>query len=601
MKSRLILTFSAYILILIIPITVLFFQGLGSLRQLRQQLQQQLEQTLQATPETIRRELEDRWNLFLEIERHRDFRQYAPWIPIDPDQIRTTGRAFQKSPLAKTQAQLAYLEYGSAEQELVVTTSETEPGNPFFPGVVGYFEFDPLSREISTPYDTDPRFDATEPRVDVDHFHAFLKRFVEPELISRLGLHEHHRPLTAVYLLQQHGARQVKRSATAPRNTNLQSQAQTTITTVSYYDFSVIPLYQALSRNMSECRNLVLYRLVIADDQVHVQGFLMNVTRLLLLAQSFLEPFQPQFGSVVLTQRSGGGIPLFEPLNILALDVRYSGVEHLQQYFDQRKQFGFTMVLLLLALTVSLSHMARLIAAERRLAQQKDDFVSAVTHELKAPLTSIKMYTEMLSEGWARGKEQEYYQNIHTETIRLSRLIRNILDFASLERGTFQLIKRPIRLGQFVRETMEGWHLWLEEKQFQLTFDISADPLVYADADALMHVVFNLCDNSIKYVDHESRPRIHVAIREIDQQAILTYSDNGPGVPFKERDQVFQRFYRCENEMTREHAGTGLGLALVKDVVEAHGGTVTFDDEAALTGFALKLSFPRADESLLEA
>ena len=240
-------------------------------------------------------------------------------------------------------------------------------------------------------------------------------------------------------------------------------------------------------------------------------------------------------------------------------------------------------------------HMGSLIVGHVDLHRKKNNFISAITHELKAPLTSIMMYAEMLEEGWAVGKEQTYYQHIRWESERLSRLIRNILDFSGLERGTFKLQRAPLELDTFVTDTLAALKDWVDKSGLALVVDIQAAPVVVADKDSLSQVLYNLCDNTIKYGMGGETPCLSVSVSELEDQAILTVWDNGLGVNKEEVGKIFNRFYRIENEMTRESTGTGLGLALVKDLVEGNEGKIEyFRPEGG--GFGVRIMFPRVED-----
>lgn len=199
----------------------------------------------------------------------------------------------------------------------------------------------------------------------------------------------------------------------------------------------------------------------------------------------------------------------------------------------------------------------------------------------------------MLEEGWAKGKEKLYYHYIHSETNRLARLVQNILDFARIERGEFNLTPKNIEMASLCEEVVKSWSVWMEENGMKIRCAHTANPTIHADEDSLKQVLYNLCDNSLKYGAAGEDPCLTMSISETESQALLVVYDNGSGVPKEDEDRIFERFYRCGNELTREQTGTGLGLALVKEIVEANGGQIRLHPALKLQGFAVELSFPK--------
>lgn len=211
------------------------------------------------------------------------------------------------------------------------------------------------------------------------------------------------------------------------------------------------------------------------------------------------------------------------------------------------------------------------------LAQQQQDFVSAVSHELKTPLTSIRMYSEMLRQGWTSpDKAQGYYDFIHGESERLSRLIENVLQLARMTRNELSLRIESVEIGTIVDMLRSKLASAIEQAGFELKIECP-DSLqkrrLATDSDCLAQVFINLIDNAIKFSDEGPR-RIDLTVTLQHQSVRFGVRDFGPGIDQGQMKKIFQLFYRPANELTRETAGTGIGLALVKQLTSALDGEI---------------------------
>jgi signal transduction histidine kinase len=221
----------------------------------------------------------------------------------------------------------------------------------------------------------------------------------------------------------------------------------------------------------------------------------------------------------------------------------------------------------------------RLGASQLRLAQQQQDFVSAVSHELKTPLTSIRLYGEMLKEGWAdESRRQTYYEYIHDEAERLSRLIANVLQLASITRNEPQLNLQPVPVRQLMDNVESRIASQVERAGFELRMKRSGTAeniSVTVDADCFLQIVINLVDNALKFSRNAERKIVEIESRTIGSaELIFSVRDYGPGVPRDQMQKIFQLFYRSESELTRETVGTGIGLAIVHQLTTAMHGRV---------------------------
>jgi signal transduction histidine kinase len=227
-----------------------------------------------------------------------------------------------------------------------------------------------------------------------------------------------------------------------------------------------------------------------------------------------------------------------------------------------------------------------------RLAQQKTDFVSNVSHELKTPLTSIRMFAELLAEGRVKDPERtrQHLGIITAEAARLTRLVNNVLDFARLERGEKRFDRREVDLSDVARETVGTLRPHFEAHGLQLELRLPSTPLpVSGDKDALAQVLMNLLSNAEKYA--ASGKVVEVEARGVDDGFVeLAVLDRGPGVPVKLQEQIFEKFFRADDALSSGVQGTGLGLTLARQVARAHGGDVLYKPRGGGGGiFTLRL------------
>lgn len=217
---------------------------------------------------------------------------------------------------------------------------------------------------------------------------------------------------------------------------------------------------------------------------------------------------------------------------------------------------------------------------EMELARRKSDFLSAVSHELRAPVTTIRMYAEMLRDGWVDDatRRGEYESAIVSEGERLSRLVENVLAYSRRERGK-PLDFRDGDLAEKVREVAG-----LERPVFQkagLALEVEApDRLPWRfDPDAVTQILVNLLDNARKHSRDAEDRRVTVRLAATPEAARLEVQDRGGGIPVAEQRRIFEAFYRVGDELTRETRGAGLGLALVRRLARGHRGDVTVRSE----------------------
>lgn len=232
---------------------------------------------------------------------------------------------------------------------------------------------------------------------------------------------------------------------------------------------------------------------------------------------------------------------------------------------------------------------------ERRLAEMKSDFIATVSHELKTPLSVIRMFGEMLLTRRVGddSKREEYLEIICSETERLSGLIENVLDFAALERGKRRYEMHDCDLSDIAQRAIDTLHYRFEREGIEVRLQRTGGaPRARLDEQALLLVIINLLDNAVKY---GAGTPITVEVTSLEREIQLTVRDVGPGIPQTERRRIFERFYRMPS--TRHSRGSGIGLAIVKRIAEEHQGRV-FAYEAEGGGAVVGFAIPRRESAI---
>jgi len=244
----------------------------------------------------------------------------------------------------------------------------------------------------------------------------------------------------------------------------------------------------------------------------------------------------------------------------------------------QITNFTIAFSLLLMVIVAGLVATYRLVRRETEMARLKADFVANVSHDLKTPLSLIRMFGETLEMGRLpdEATRQEYYRVITRESERLSRLIDNVLDFSRIEGGRRRYEIAPSAVEPLIRETLEAFSYVLSRLGFKVEVTLAPDlPEVPMDADAVGQALANLVDNAIKYSGERKSLKVEAAVE--DGELALAVADEGIGIPRDEQGRIFEKFYRVGRSETQGRRGSGVGLALVRHIAEAHGGRVTVE------------------------
>jgi signal transduction histidine kinase len=298
-------------------------------------------------------------------------------------------------------------------------------------------------------------------------------------------------------------------------------------------------------------------------------------------------------------------VPVTGVLRFWAIKPTESFLRSQQSAVFRQTMFYLSLTVLSLAiLLIAMWFLVRVARYEVALAKLKANFVADVSHELKTPLALIRMFGETLQSGRVASEEKrnEYYEIITREATRLTNLINNILDFARIEAGKKQYTMQPTDIAAVVRQTYQTYAPQLDHAQFEHHFSADADlPWVDADADAISQAVLNLISNAQKYSDDEPYIAIDVTkdTRRGRHGVLISVHDRGLGIRPEDRARLAEGFFRADDDRVRERAGTGLGLALVRHIVHAHGGSLQVESRL-VKGSTFRIFLPERGDSTEE-
>ncbi|MBN2416373.1 HAMP domain-containing histidine kinase [bacterium] len=274
----------------------------------------------------------------------------------------------------------------------------------------------------------------------------------------------------------------------------------------------------------------------------------------------------------------------------LLIKPRGTSLQHVSS--ARRRQSLISIILVNGTLLAGILVLLRAVSGEIRLARMKTDFVANVSHELRTPLSLIRLHAETLEMKRVRGDEKklEYYRIIRNESIRLGRMIDTILDFSRMEARKKRYRFAPERLQDLVHETADLTRFSLEQQGFILRLDIDAElPPVVLDREAVLQALDNLISNAVRY--SAGRKEITISLKKDGRLMVLSVADRGIGIPEYEQKKIFDKFYRVEGSLTASTRGTGIGLSLVRSIMEAHCGSVSVHSRPG-EGSTFSLVFP---------
>ncbi|HEY7234519.1 MAG TPA: HAMP domain-containing sensor histidine kinase [Gemmatimonadaceae bacterium] len=256
--------------------------------------------------------------------------------------------------------------------------------------------------------------------------------------------------------------------------------------------------------------------------------------------------------------------------------------------------YRFPVLLALLVITAALVAIAfRQLRREAALARLRADFVSSVSHELRTPLAQIRMFAELLRMGWIRST-QEHTRSldiIDQEARRLGHLVDKVLCFDRVERGENTLMTERTELAPLVREVLEAFAPLASARRVQVSVHLDDDVVADVDRGAMRQVLINLLDNAVKYGPAGQTISVGLERGAEDRLARVWVEDEGPGIPTSERERIWEPFHRLERDANSAVAGSGIGLALVRNLTMAHGGRVLVE-EGATGGSRFTIEIP---------
>ncbi|MFW2366611.1 MAG: sensor histidine kinase, partial [Desulforhopalus sp.] len=375
----------------------------------------------------------------------------------------------------------------------------------------------------------------------------------------------------------------------AKEDDSLQSKPAKVATGPVKFEVEVAP-FQSVSIKDDQ---VYIFRRIAINNQIYRQGFILLVESFLehLVDAHFIHQPLADYTAILLQRRDQGQKRNIVQAGVAGVSTKFIAERVFPAPFDflnvrvdantlppspARNSLRVALVVLgvfmflgLLAIYQS----ARTIVA---MSERRSQFVSSVTHELKTPLTNIRMYIEMLEQGIAPTpeREQEYLAILNSESTRLSGLINNVLELAKLEKKQRHFHIQEDQIAEVLDEVRGIMSEKLKIEGFTLEIQAADLPLVCFDREVLIQVMINLLENSIKFGRQAATKKILIKADIEGQNVRVAVSDSGPGIPKYALKKIFDDFYRVDNKLTRSTGGTGIGLALVKKFVTAMGGRI---------------------------
>jgi two-component system, OmpR family, phosphate regulon sensor histidine kinase PhoR len=343
-----------------------------------------------------------------------------------------------------------------------------------------------------------------------------------------------------------------------------------------------------------------------ANGERYLICFLLNYERIIDLLDKYLKDLQPNFYVSIVDFDNNGiyGHPVsraskyyyemrfpttFYKWILQIVPRNYTEIE--TDVRNQRRAYLFLIVMSMGLIFASLGIIYIGGRRERQLRKLKEDFISNVSHELKTPLSLINMFSEMLKSGRVRNEttKGEYYTIIHNESERMTHLIENLLDFASLERGERAKNFENVNLAQLVVHELEAFGYQAQKEGFHVESNIEESVSdTFADPTAISMALLNLLDNSLKYSG--DRKQIRIGVGQKNGYIEISVSDQGPGIPADEQDRIFEKFYRGSTAAGKKIRGSGIGLSITRHVAEMHGGEILLQSEVGVgSTFTLRI------------
>jgi signal transduction histidine kinase len=339
---------------------------------------------------------------------------------------------------------------------------------------------------------------------------------------------------------------------------------------------------------------IFVFRRIMINNQIYRQGFILRTKAFLdhLAATYFIAQPMARYTKLYLKVSDQGLIRVTIQAGVDAQGTNFVFNRNFPAPFsflsarlicDQipqsagRRILNVMIIILVLVVLMGLIAIYQSAGALVDLAERRAQFVSSVTHELKTPLTNIRMYIEMLEQGIARDekREQEYFQILDSEGARLSRLINNVLELSKLEKKQRAVDLQTGTFKEVILEVQRVMQAKLVHEGYRLEVEFGTIPPFKYDREVMIQVLINLIENSMKFGKNAPLKRIDLRVYLEANWVTIMVRDRGPGIPRRALKKIFDEFYRVDNALARTTRGTGIGLALVKKFVGLMGGKVT--------------------------
>ena len=532
----------------------------------------------------------------------------SPQIPVAADRAAALAAGLDRETLAGNQRRLATLQSGVNYHQLLAMVPDA-----FLAHMIEREEGDDnrnalaeLNAEAAHTADPAPFQQAALPPADLPAFQSLGQR--PRQAHAPVPDQQQRRP-------SGHGVSAQSDAAGFPwgdqfewerRNTGLQNVVRFQRAQWMSNNFLLVPdlemAREGVSRPLWVDAKLILARRVVSDGRVRIQGSWLDWTALQNMLIREVADLLPQVSLLPVTQDSP-----FGPGRMATLPVQLSVPEIVvDDPAADYNTLGGGVSAIEVALWVAWSCLgcgamaiAVMLHGVLKLSERRAAFVSAVTHELRSPLTTFRMYAEMLAEGMVRDEQQrrEYLDTLRREAERLTHLVDNVLQYARLERRGAARQGQVMGVPDFVRFTTQRLPLRAQQANMVLCQTVLPDTdghYVRSDAAAVEQILFNLIDNACKYAALAADRRIHLEWGTTATSLRVQVRDHGPGIPADCRRKLFQPFSKTDQEAAQSAPGIGLGLALCQRLARQLGGRLTHQ-AAHHPGAAFVLEIPLGD------
>jgi signal transduction histidine kinase len=374
------------------------------------------------------------------------------------------------------------------------------------------------------------------------------------------------------YLLAFQGNNEIVFGITEPGRENINSRYNTRINGIPYF-FSLIPgndkgQWGIIIDRRHMLNNTIQYLILEKADKTNFYWKITGENGEELLESDYIPEDIPPVYAV---------FPSTLPLLSLALYPEDSGLL-LSLFRPGESVFFYIFLVIVIILAFGLFFTLQTINNEIHLSRMKSNFMSTVSHEFKSPLTSIRQLAEMLVRGRVPSteKQQKYYETILQQSERLSHLIDNILDFSKIEEGQKVFRFENNDIIPLVSDIVGSFQEHTADEGFQISLEISEPiPHVSFDREAMEQVIHNLLDNACKYSGDSRTIELRLFLK--GNKVFFSVRDYGIGIRKEDHDKIFSRFYRAGEELTQGVKGSGIGLTIVKQIVDAHHGDISVE------------------------